>query len=163
MTVQLILLLVSSSLCYNYYDYYDDDYDNSQLQYASHDTQTVVLGSSFAVPCHGQETLLYHNDKRYEEEETFNNEVNELPYPYMAAEKGSDENLVKFMSEVRCRLNPRKLSATENERRWLSDIFLAASNKDTLRLAFGRLWVCAELDIVPVCIFLAFLQHLLHC
>ena len=72
MTVQLILLLVSSSLCYNYYDYYDDDYDNSQLQYASHDTQTVVLGSSFAVPCHGQETLLYHNDKRYEEEETFN-------------------------------------------------------------------------------------------
>ena len=73
MTVQFVLLLVSSSLCYNYYDYYDDDYDNSEGQYVSPDTLTVLLGSSFSLPCHGEgDRRLHHNSLAYEGEGGYN-------------------------------------------------------------------------------------------
>ena len=75
MTLQFVLLLVSSSLCYNYYDYYDDQFDKTDLQYVSHETLTVILGSSFTVNCRGgdsSESLLYHNEVIFTGERKYN-------------------------------------------------------------------------------------------
>ena len=75
MTLQFVLLLVSSSLCYNYYDYYDDQFDKTELQYVSHETLTVILGSSFTLSCRGGESSqpeLHHNEVRFTEERNYN-------------------------------------------------------------------------------------------
>ena len=75
MTVQFVLLLVSSSLCYDYYDYYDDQFDKTDLQYVSHETLTVIHGSSFTVICrgdHSSELQLFHNEVTFTEEKNYN-------------------------------------------------------------------------------------------
>ena len=75
MTVKFVMLLVSSGLCYNYYDYYDDQFDKTDLQYVSHETLTVLLGSSFSVNCRGGDSSkleLYHDEVIFTEERKYN-------------------------------------------------------------------------------------------